>query len=72
MKTLAVCGATASGKTGFAVDIAEKIGGEVVSADCMLVYKGLDIGTAKPTREEMRGVVHHMIDVAQPTHFPSG
>ena len=67
MKTLAVCGATASGKTGFAVDIAEKIGGEVVSADCMLVYKGLDIGTAKPTREEMRGVVHHMIDVAQPT-----
>lgn len=67
MKTLAVCGATASGKTGFAVDIAEKIGGEVVSADCMLVYKGLDIGTAKPTREEMRGIVHHMIDVAQPT-----
>ncbi len=67
MKTLVVCGATASGKTGFAVDMAEELGGEVLSADCMLVYKGLNIGTAKPTREEMRGVRHHMIDVAEPT-----
>ena len=66
MKTLVVCGATASGKTGFAVDMAEKLGGEVISADCMLVYKGLDIGTAKPTKEEMRGIKHHMIDVALP------
>ncbi len=67
MKTLVVCGATASGKTGFAVDMAEKIGGEVVSADCMLVYRGLNIGTAKPTPEEMRSIPHHMIDVAEPT-----
>lgn len=67
MKTLVVCGATASGKTGFAVDMAERLGGEVVSADCMLVYKGLNIGTAKPTPEEMRGIAHHMIDVAEPS-----
>lgn len=67
MKTLVVCGATASGKTGFAVKMAEAVGGEVVSADCMLVYKGLNIGTAKPTKEEMRGVRHHMIDVAEPS-----
>ena len=67
MKTLVVCGATASGKTGFAVKMAEAVGGEVVSADCMLVYKGLNIGTAKPTKEEMCGVRHHMIDVAEPS-----
>lgn len=67
MKTLVVCGATASGKTGFAVDMSERLGGEVVSADCMLVYKGLNIGTAKPTPEEMRGIAHHMIDVAEPS-----
>ena len=61
-----ICGPTASGKTKFAVDLAEKINGEVISADSMLVYKNLNIGTAKPTREEMRGVRHHMIDVASP------
>ncbi len=66
-KFLVVCGATASGKTSFAVSLAQKLGGEVVSADCMLVYKRMDIGTAKPTAEEMRGVRHHMIDVAEPT-----
>ena len=63
MKTLVVCGATASGKTGFAVDMAEKIGGEVVSAECMLVYRGLNIGTAKPTPEEMRSIPHHMRNI---------
>lgn len=67
MKTLVVCGATASGKTGFSVDMAEKMQAEIISADCMLVYKKLNIGTAKPTAEEMRGVPHHMIDVAEPT-----
>ena len=65
-KVLIVCGATASGKTGFAVDMAKALGGEVVSADSMLVYRGMDIGTAKPTREEMQGIPHHMIDVADP------
>lgn len=66
MKTLVVCGATASGKTDLSVEMAERIGAEVVSADCMLVYKRLDIGTAKPAIEEMRGIPHHMIDVVEP------
>ena len=66
-KFLVVCGATASGKTSFAVSLAQKLGGEVVSADCMLVYRRMNIGTAKPTEEERRGVPHHMIDVAEPT-----
>ena len=54
-KVLVVCGATASGKTGFAVEMAKRLEGEVVSADCMLVYRGMDIGTAKPTEEEKGG-----------------
>lgn len=64
---LAVCGATASGKTSFAVRMARRLKGEVVSADCMLVYRGLDIGTAKPTPEEMGGIPHHMIDIVSPS-----
>ena len=63
---IVICGATATSKTKFAVALAEKLHTEVISADCMLVYKGLDIGTAKPTREEMHGVPHHLIDVAEP------
>ncbi len=66
MKALVVCGATATGKTALAAECALRLGGEVVSADSMLVYRGLDIGTAKPTAEERRGVPHHMIDVAEP------
>ncbi|MDR1815435.1 MAG: tRNA (adenosine(37)-N6)-dimethylallyltransferase MiaA [Clostridiales Family XIII bacterium] len=65
-KTYAVVGPTAVGKTAFAVELALRCGGEVVSADSMQVYRGLDRGTAKPSREEMRGVPHHMIDVADP------
>lgn len=64
---IVVCGATASSKTKFAVSLAKKLQTEVVSADCMLVYKGLNIGTAKPTIEEMQGVKHHLIDVVEPT-----
>lgn len=67
MKLLIVCGATASGKTNLALDLAERLNGEIVSADSQLVYKGLNIGTAKPTKEEMRGIVHHLIDVVEPT-----
>lgn len=63
---LVVCGATASGKTALAVECAKKLNTEVVSADSQLVYKGLNIGTAKPTEEEMQGVTHRMIDVAEP------
>lgn len=65
-KVIAVVGPTASGKTAFAVDLAEKIGGEIISADSRLVYKGFDIGTAKPTLDERRGIPHYMIDIAEP------
>ena len=63
---ICVAGPTASGKTALAVELAKELGGEVVSCDSMYVYKRMDIGTAKPTREEMGGIVHHMIDVAEP------
>lgn len=59
---LAVCGPTASGKTWLGVELALAYGGEVVSADSMQIYKGMDIASAKPTAEEMRGVPHHLID----------
>ena len=65
-KILVVCGPTASGKTGLAVELALRLGGEVVSADSMQIYRGMDIGTAKPTAEETRGVPHHMLSVADP------
>ncbi|MGE4275835.1 MAG: tRNA (adenosine(37)-N6)-dimethylallyltransferase MiaA [Lawsonibacter sp.] len=65
-KILVINGPTASGKTRLAVDLALRHNGEVVSADSMQVYRRMDIGTAKPTREEMQGVPHHMIDVADP------
>ena len=60
---IAVVGATASGKTALGVEIAKHYGGEVVSADSMQLYRGLDIATAKPTAEEMRGIPHHLISV---------
>src|SRR5699024_7520621 len=61
-----ICGPTAAGKTAPAVGLAQMWNGEVVSADSMQVYRGMDIGTAKPTAEEMQGVPHHMLDVADP------
>lgn len=66
-KILVICGATASGKTKLAVDCALKLNSEVISADSQLIYKELNIGTAKALKEEMRGVKHHMIDIAEPT-----
>lgn len=63
---LAVLGPTAAGKSETAVRIAERIGGEVISVDSMQVYRGMDIGTAKPTVVERRGVPHHLIDIAEP------
>ena len=65
-KILVVSGPTASGKTALAVELALARNGEVVSADSMQIYRRMDIGTAKPTRAEMRGVPHHMLDVADP------
>ena len=66
MKALVICGPTASGKTALAVECAKKLNTEIISADSMLVYRGFDIGTAKPTEEEKQGVLHHLIDVAEP------
>lgn len=63
---ICIAGPTASGKTALAVALAEKLNGEVVSCDSMQIYKGMDIGTAKPTKDEMRGIPHHMLDVADP------
>ena len=63
---ICIAGPTASGKTALAVELAKELNGEVVSCDSMYVYKRMDIGTAKPTVEEMDGIVHHMIDVAEP------
>lgn len=65
-KILVICGPTASGKTALAVELALRHRGEVVSADSMQIYRRMDIGTAKPTPEEMGGVPHHMLDVADP------
>lgn len=61
---LTVCGPTASGKTALGIALAKEYGGEVVSADSMQIYKGLDIATAKPTEEETEGVPHHLISIA--------
>ncbi len=66
MKIIAVVGPTASGKSALAVLIARLVGGEVVSADSRQVYTGLNIGTGKVTKSEMRGVPHHLLDVANP------
>ena len=63
---ICIAGPTASGKTALAVELAKALDGEVVSCDSMQVYKYMDIGTAKPTEEEKQGIVHHMLDVAEP------
>ena len=63
---ICIAGPTASGKTALAVGLAKELNGELVSCDSMQVYRRMDIGTAKPTLEEMQGVPHHMIDVAEP------
>lgn len=62
---LVVVGPTASGKTSLSVRLAKELDGEVISADSMQMYRGMDIGTAKPTREEMAGVPHHLIDILE-------
>lgn len=65
-KIYGVVGPTASGKTDYAIKLAKEVGGEVVSCDSMQIYRHMDIGTAKPTKEEMCGIAHHMIDIAEP------
>lgn len=63
---ICIVGPTASGKSALAVELAKEYHGEVVSCDSMQVYRRMDIGTAKPTVDEMQGIPHHMIDVAEP------
>ena len=64
---IAIVGATASGKTNFSIELANEIGGEIISADSRIIYKGFDIGAAKPTKKEQLGIPHYMIDIVEPT-----
>ncbi len=66
---LVLSGPTATGKSAVAVEIARRLGGEIVSADSVQLYKGLDIGSGKITRSEMRGIPHHCIDVFDASHL---
>jgi tRNA dimethylallyltransferase len=67
MKTIVICGATATGKSDLAVSLAQEIGAEIINADSMQIYKGMDIGTAKLNLGERAGVVHHMLDILEVT-----
>ena len=64
---IVICGPTASGKTALSIELAEKINGEIVSADSMQIYKDMNIGTAKPTVEEMKDIKHYLIDCVSPS-----
>lgn len=68
-KLICVVGTTASGKSDIGVDLALKFGGEIISADCRQVFKGLDLGSGKITPEETKGVPHHLLDVRNPNEF---
>ena len=65
-KVVVIVGPTASGKTAVSIELAKKINGEIISADSMQIYKYMDIGTAKPTLDEMQGIKHYMLDVVMP------
>ena len=71
MQTIIILGPTGSGKTGVSIEIAKAIGGEIISADSRAIYKGMDIGTAKPTKEEMNGIPHWGLDSPSPTGKPT-
>ena len=66
IKLIAVTGPTASGKTALAIELAKRMNGEIISCDSMQIYRGMDIGTAKPTKEELTQVPHHLIDILPP------
>lgn len=68
-KLIVIAGTNASGKSGLGVEMARRFGGEVISADSRQVYEGMDLGSGKITREEMRGVPHHLIDIRRPGEF---
>ena len=65
-KVIVICGPTASGKTALSIEVAKKINGEIVSADSMQIYKDMNIGTAKPTVDEMQGIKHYLLDFVSP------
>ena len=65
-KVIVIVGPTASGKTSLSIELAKKINGEIVSCDSMQIYKDMDIGSAKPTKEEMQGIKHYMLDFVSP------
>ena len=65
-KIIVICGPTASGKTNLSIELAKKIDGEIVSCDSMQIYKEMNIGTAKPTKEEMQGIKHYLLDFVSP------
>ena len=65
-KVIVICGPTASGKTALSIELAKKIDGEIVSCDSMQIYEDMDIGTAKPTPEEMQGIKHYLIGYVSP------
>ena len=65
-KVIVICGPTASGKTALSIELAKKINGEIISADSMQIYKDMNIGTAKPTYEEMQGIKHYLFDYVSP------
>lgn len=65
-KVIVICGPTASGKTSLSIELAKKINGEIISADSMQIYKDMDIGTAKPNKEEMQGIKHYLLDFVSP------
>lgn len=65
-KVIVICGPTASGKTALSIELAKKIDGEIISSDSMQIYKDMDIGTAKPTKGEMKGITHYMLDFVEP------
>ena len=67
MKTIVICGATATGKSDLAVSLAKEIGAEIINADSMQIYKGMEIGTAKLSPAERGGIEHHMLDILQVT-----
>jgi len=65
-KVIVICGPTASGKTALSIELAKKINGQIVSSDSMQIYKDMNIGTAKPTKEEMQGIKHYLVDFVSP------
>ena len=67
---IVIVGPTASGKTGAAIELAQKIDGEIIAADSRTIYKGMDIGTAKPSMKERGGILHYGFDLVEPDeHF---